>query len=56
MVIITAEEELRNVKLKDGEIQAIIECLECQPHNVFQFLNLYKIINKLKNIQNERKS
>lgn len=48
MVVIQVDNEIRNVKLTIGEISLIIEELERQPHNVYEFLNYSKIIEKLR--------
>jgi len=42
----------RKVMLTLQEIQFIIEALEYQPHNIYDFLNYDKIVNKLKKIKN----
>ena len=51
MVIIPKEyyEKEIEVKLTQAEINVIIEALEFQPHNLFEFLNCGKIVKKLKN-------
>ena len=51
MVIIPKEyyEKEIEVKLTQAEIKVIIEALEFQSHNLFEFLNCGKIVKKLKN-------
>ena len=36
------------VKLTKFQIESIIDSLEAQPHNIYEFMNLKEIINKLK--------
>jgi len=53
MVIIKSDKKTRNIKLTENEIQLIVEELERIPHNVYQFLNFEKIIEKLNGDKNE---
>jgi len=36
------------VKLTKFQIESIIDSLEAQPHNIYEFMNLKEIVNKLK--------
>lgn len=43
------------VKLTEAEIEEIIACLEREQHNIFEFMNYGKIINKLMNKNDKAK-
>ncbi len=49
MIIIESMNKSRKIELTEQEIQLIIDELERVPHNIFEFLNYKKLINKLKN-------
>ena len=48
MAIIEPDNKIRKVELTGDEIQLVIDALMYQPHNVFEFVNYQKIVNKLK--------
>ena len=49
MVVITrADTKLRTLKLTGDEITMIIEELERQPHNIYEFMGYEKIVKKFK--------
>ena len=48
MVVIIQDNEIRNVKLTGDEITMIIEELERQPHNIYEFMGYEKIVKKFK--------
>ena len=50
--MIIPEPKEKNIILLEDEIQNIIDELECSPHNLYKFLQYYKIVQKLKSALN----
>ena len=51
MAIIIPDIKIRKVGLTSREIEWLIEALEYQPHNVFEFLNHQRLVDKLKEVK-----
>ena len=54
MVIMIRDKRIRNVKLTGEELELLIEELERQPHNIWEFFNYSKIVEKFKQALNQR--
>ena len=54
MTIIQADNKIRKVESTGDEISLIIEELDRQPHNIYEFLNYDKIIEKLKSSMKDK--
>ena len=54
MVIVAIDKRIRKVSLTGQEIEFIIEALEYQPHNVYEFFNCDKLVKKFNKALNRR--
>lgn len=54
MVVIPEEYYAQEVevKLTRYEIESIIDALEVQPHNIYEFMNLKELVSKLREAKN----
>jgi len=54
MAITIPDTKTRIVELTSQEIDFIIDALEYQPHNIFEFLNHQKLVDKLKIVRDKK--